>query len=339
MVFLVMAIGIFEFAYTTEAQEISVESLLVQIQELQKQVLELQKQISQLQTATFFFSQNLSVGVRDDAVGNLQRALTDEGIYSGPITGYFGSLTKAAVIKFQEKYADEILKPLGLARGTGFFGPRSREKLNAILGINFTVNGEKEIEVFNGSPVTISWNMEGVDPDNALPCRAMINTVRLNGNLYLLQGLSWNGPKPATGDEDILAYAGVSGDFQDRLILSLTCLMASGFEVSDEVQVTTVRVSGNMIVRTTINGSDNGEGEEDIPLSQIGEELKMTWGVSGGAQPVSCYITDFGNKVLRQNLSTSGSYTVTNPKIEEAYYVNCMDGNGYYAWDGVEIIE
>lgn len=80
-------------------------------------------------------TRNLSIGLFGNDVRCLQQFLKNQaGIYpEGLVTGYFGRLTKAAVTRFQEKYASEILSPIGLSRGTGFFGPLTRAKINSLL--------------------------------------------------------------------------------------------------------------------------------------------------------------------------------------------------------------
>ncbi|MDE2040825.1 MAG: peptidoglycan-binding protein [Patescibacteria group bacterium] len=61
------------------------------------------------------------LGVADPDVTALQQRLTSDGLYSGPITGYFGNQTRAAVILYQEKHG---LSPLGVV------GPSTRALLN-----------------------------------------------------------------------------------------------------------------------------------------------------------------------------------------------------------------
>ncbi len=47
-------------------------------------------------------------------------------------TEYFGVMTKAAVIAFQEKHRSEILVPAGLSSGSGFVGQNTRSKVKKI---------------------------------------------------------------------------------------------------------------------------------------------------------------------------------------------------------------
>ena len=52
----------------------------------------------------------------------------------GKVTGMFGDLTKAAVVRFQEKHKSEILIPAGFNSGTGIAGEWTIKKINLLLG-------------------------------------------------------------------------------------------------------------------------------------------------------------------------------------------------------------
>lgn len=90
----------------------------------------------------------LRVGASGDDVRLLQKLLQREGVYGdGKITNYFGELTKKAVIRFQEKYTRDILKPAGLTRGSGTVGAGTLKKINQLLkeaGAGTTVSSKAE---------------------------------------------------------------------------------------------------------------------------------------------------------------------------------------------------
>ncbi|MFA5080099.1 MAG: ABC transporter substrate-binding protein [Candidatus Paceibacterota bacterium] len=89
----------------------------------------------------FELKHDLKLGDTGSEVKKLQECLAqDKDIYpDGTVNGRFGDLTKEAVIAFQEKYADEILKPSGLNKGTGKVMGTTIKKLNSLC---FTVPEE-----------------------------------------------------------------------------------------------------------------------------------------------------------------------------------------------------
>lgn len=118
-----------------------IEELMARIAELQTQIAETKAKIAAIlgeKESSQKFIQNLYFGIKNEQVRCLQEFLKEQGkeIYpQGLVTGYFGPLTQAAVIRFQERYAEEILEPLELQNGTGFVGPSTRDKINQMLNL------------------------------------------------------------------------------------------------------------------------------------------------------------------------------------------------------------
>ncbi len=72
--------------------------------------------------SSFTFTKRLEAGVTDTEVKELQKLLFTLGYFKEEATGYFGNITKAAVIAFQKA---EGIEPLG------FVGPATRAALNS----------------------------------------------------------------------------------------------------------------------------------------------------------------------------------------------------------------
>jgi len=139
MIFSLVAPGAFAQAQTAE--------------ELQQMINQLMQQIAALQAGSttttggsatstgFVWTRDLKTGATGADVKELQKFLNSDpdtrvsatGAGSvGMETDYFGPATAAAVSKFQVKYRSEILSPSGLVNPTGFFGPSTRAKANAL---------------------------------------------------------------------------------------------------------------------------------------------------------------------------------------------------------------
>ena len=122
-----------------------IQELLSQIEFLKKQIAQVQAEIAAILAKKELNSfscrkleNNLYYGMMENSeVRCLQEFLKIQGpeVYpEGLVTGNFLSLTQQALIRFQEKYASEILIPLGLQKGTGYVGPATRTKINQLLG-------------------------------------------------------------------------------------------------------------------------------------------------------------------------------------------------------------
>lgn len=120
------------------------QKLILQIQELQDKIKVLQKELRELQgnQETFYFKTSMELGDKSQDVKRLQELLNRDPqtrvSKAGPgspgnETDFFGALTQKAVIRFQEKYQQEVLDPWGFSSGTGIVGATTRKKLNELL--------------------------------------------------------------------------------------------------------------------------------------------------------------------------------------------------------------
>lgn len=154
--------------------------------------------------ANFLFTRNLTIGSTGTDVLYLQRILNASAdtrlAASGPgspgfETTYFGPITRSAVIRFQNKYRAEVLTPLGLAAGTGFVGPSTRAKLNALLTVTTP-------------PVVVVPPPTGGTPPVVSPSTCTITTTGVEGSLSATQT---NAGLPSTiyEDDDQVGILGV----------------------------------------------------------------------------------------------------------------------------------
>lgn len=138
----------FEFTYpftltvsvlgsASSEEQATIQKLLEQIEYLKNEIAKLLAQKGGETTEgnqyCYQINNNLYPGyANNNEVKCLQKFLKEQGpaIYpEGLITGYFGPLTRSAVIHFQEKY----LVPLKLPNATGNVGPTTKQKINEIL--------------------------------------------------------------------------------------------------------------------------------------------------------------------------------------------------------------
>ncbi len=142
-----VAVAMIFMSVAPAAKAETTEDLQKMINDLLKQVAALQSQTGQGGTSVasgicpYTWTRDLTKGATGDDVMKLQKFLNaDEdtrvaaaGVGSvGAETTTFGPATAAAVSKFQVKYRAETLSPANLVNPTGYFGPASRAKANAL---------------------------------------------------------------------------------------------------------------------------------------------------------------------------------------------------------------
>jgi len=183
------------------SQAATAEELAAQIQQLQAQLAGLQGQLggttaSGVANANIAactgvtFTRNLTLGSTGTDVKCLQALLNSDAATAVAATGVgsagnetttFGGLTKAAVIKFQDKYAAEVLTPVGLTAGTGFVGAATRAKLNAMLAGGATTGGTTTGGTTTGTLPAGCTSTTGYSSTTGVKCDSTATTTTTGG--------------------------------------------------------------------------------------------------------------------------------------------------------------
>lgn len=188
------------------------------------------------------FLRNLDIGARGEDVKRLQNILLARGFLFGDITGYFGILTKTAMLAFQ---ADQGLPSVGNV------GPRTRALLNTLppvvpgetpqpifappakpltafstsstnasstAGTSTAQTGSSTPETVWGPPVSISMSI--LPPEAPIGGSVAITWLSQNADTCVASD-GWDGSKPTIGAARI-------EPLQFSLNLVLTCTGAGG---------------------------------------------------------------------------------------------------------------
>ena len=147
---------------TTTTTTVDREDLFNQLKALLAQLLAERLNNPSVDTCPYF-TQYMKVGDRDGAralsrqnvgvsstmseVTKLQKELKAQGFYNGPVTGYFGTQTKAAVNAWQVAHKTEVLTPWGLTGPTGWFYQSSERWMNELKGCSDSVQLDNGVQL------------------------------------------------------------------------------------------------------------------------------------------------------------------------------------------------
>jgi len=141
------------------------------------------REATKLKEPIFIFTKALTLKSEGQEVSKLQECLAKfPDVYpGGTISGYFGSQTRVAVIKFQEKFKAEILTPAGLTKATGDVKQMTREKLNEICFPGGEETTSFEITITTSDQYPLLDIAESIKNDlEALSLNVEINAVSLS---------------------------------------------------------------------------------------------------------------------------------------------------------------
>lgn len=316
-------------ALTAEELQAQITALTAQLAQLQAQLAELQGQAPAAAGVPsactgITLDRNLSQGMSGNDVKCLQALLNTDsatqvataGVGSpGNETSYFGSLTKAAVVKFQEKYKDEVLSPIGLTAGTGFVGAKTRAKLNAILTAGVPVAPpEEKVEV----PVAAGLTVELAD-DNPAAATIVADSTSDQGAQSMIPFLKVKLTNGDASDVKVTELkfkrSGISADADisqayiyegDTLLADYSSFTSGILTFSNSAGLVTISAGGSKTITLKTDLTNNTASGKTIRFS-----IEASTDISSNASAVNGTFPLTGNVMSTAQASDVGRLTVS----------------------------
>ncbi|MCR4327999.1 MAG: PKD domain-containing protein [Patescibacteria group bacterium] len=256
------------------------------------------------------FRVNLGIGSSGAEVFAVQTALKNEGLLTdNQVTGQFDERTTAsAVTSFQEKYASEILHSYNIRSGTGYVGPTTRAKLNALYGCN--------------AQRPVSQTPPPASPDSVT---SVIDTSSRRGQIRELFRTLLN----QEVDPNVLSYWDNSGYGIDYIGNSIRASSISGTlqtTISTQNQTLQNTSSTSAGVPSIVLKANNVTGATTV---QSGDIVRLSW---TSANTSSCWTFGFFPSIGGTNGNGTIQATATG-----TYSVGCSGTNGQQITSSVTV--
>jgi hypothetical protein len=356
------------FGFSGSAGALTVQDLQAQIKALMTQIAQLQEQLKQQQNQgtgawCYNFNKNIAIGgahmgniggpgVLSDDLQALIDVLRKENIltsdYASPIS--YDESMASLVSELQEKYASAILTPSGLKKGTGYVGPSTRAKLNALYGCSSVVTpvactmDAKQCP--NGSYVgRVAPKCEFAKCPEVAECKNLWwydNSNKTCQQKQFCGAFMYYGLKTFSNEKDCQVALLIKQVEQQQQQPSITITSPNSGEIWKAGETKTITWTGGSGAGSIYLKSDSQEAEDSQPSTGRGTGIVsiitssvslsagyFTWTIPSTLRPANDYHIFIGNSVLykqSQNFtiapaSTQPSITVTSPNGGEIWKV------------------
>src|SRR3989344_5731005 len=264
------------------------------------------------------FTRPLSLGVSGSDVSQLQQFLKEQGFYTySEITGYFGQITKQAVIDFQKAYD---INPIGIV------GPQTQAKITSLSSDSTTSNSPNSFapRTFSSTELTSLKNDILSELRTTVTRQSSSDSSRTSSNASELTttintSIASNASKWASGSGGTISYTGGS--------VGVGTTTSTAKLAIDNTAVTT---GSELIANGTFTGSATGwtlgsnvaygtnnvistyaGGDPSVSTtfsSVAGHTYLLTFTISAANAPMYFY---FNNNTLTYNLGPFSNGTIT----------------------------